>query len=89
MQNVATKQANAWGWYDMHGNVFEFVQDVLGNYPNGTVIDPTGAGSGGLRVDRGGCWFNSAENLRSASRSGIKSSYRHFAMGFRVVRVAL
>lgn len=89
MQNVATKQANAWGWYDMHGNVFEFVQDVLGNYPNGTVIDPTGAGSGGLRVDRGGCWFNSAENLRSASRSGIKSSYRHFAIGFRVVRVAL
>ena len=90
---VGSKKPNAWGLYDMHGNVWEWCQDWLGGYPSGMVRDPTGPASGSahqyritgpLRVYRGGSWFDLAEFCRSASRCRFGPSHRFECMGFRV-----
>ena len=81
---VGSKKPNAWGLYDMHGNVFEWCQDRYGDYPSGSVTDPTGPAVGSSRVFRGGSWSSSAENRRSASRYGYYPSDRYSYGGFRV-----
>jgi formylglycine-generating enzyme required for sulfatase activity len=68
---VAQKQPNAWGLYDMHGNVLEWCQDRYGNYPSGSVTDPQGPSSGSARVVRGGCWGSHAEYCSSANRGRL------------------
>jgi formylglycine-generating enzyme required for sulfatase activity len=83
---VGQKPANAWGLYDMHGNVLEWCWDWYGNYPSTAQTDPTGASSGVDRVIRGGRWINSAQYVRSAVRSVSTPSVRHNLLGFRVVR---
>jgi len=84
--DVATKQPNAWGLYDMHGNVWEWVQDWYGDYPNGAVTNPRGATTGSDRVFRGGSWGSSAMILRSAGRSADAPLVRDQFLGFRLVR---
>lgn len=69
MHPVAQKQPNAWGLYDMHGNVYEWVQDWYGDYPARYVTDPVGPSSGSSRVIRGGSWRSGARECRSADRS--------------------
>ncbi len=81
---VGSKQPNAWGLYDMHGSVFEWCQDWYGDYPSGSVTDPSGATSGSDRVLRGGCFYLTAEFCRSADRYGITPSGRYVWYGFRV-----
>jgi len=84
---VGSYAPNAWGLYDMHGNVWEWCLDwYAGNLGMAPAEDPTGSVSGSLRVDRGGGWRNSASSCRSAFRDGDDPSCRSPNLGFRLVR---
>lgn len=85
---VGTKQANRFGLYDMHGNVWEWCSDRLGSYSSSNVQDPQGPGTGSMRVLRGGSHHYGAINLRSASRGGSAPDRRDSRgeLGFRIAR---
>jgi formylglycine-generating enzyme required for sulfatase activity len=84
---VGGKRANAFGLYDMHGNVLEWCEDVYGNsLPGGT--DPLVSAESAVHVSRGGSWSSRAGNCRSAFRSDCRNRLpRTPDQGFRVARV--
>jgi formylglycine-generating enzyme required for sulfatase activity len=84
--HVASFNPNAWGLYDMMGNVSEWVQDWYGTYPSGSVTNPTGPSWGLRRVLRGGSWHSSASVCRSAFRYDRTPGSFGGNVGFRLVR---
>lgn len=83
---VAQKKPNAWGLYDMHGNLYEWVQDAYGPYSPEPITDPTGPPDGGSYVLRGGSWTDAARELRVSYRDYYAPNHRHNFFGFRLVK---
>jgi formylglycine-generating enzyme required for sulfatase activity len=86
-KNWAKVKANAFGLYDMHGNVREWCYDFFGKYPTGPVTDPIGPDEGREHVLRGGSDSDYDNDLRSARRMDCDPKYRDYRIGFRLVRV--
>lgn len=80
---VGELKPNAWGLYDMHGNVSEWCLDWFDQYPETTLIDPTGPAHGTYKVHRGGGWFVEGSLCSSASRD-FEDPKSRLSVGFRV-----
>ena len=82
---VGSFRKNAWGLYDLHGNVAEWCNDWFGPYGSGLAVDPKGPGTGVSHVLRGGAWYHDPPTCRSAFRSRNEPTIRYMGFGFRVV----
>ncbi|MGD9161562.1 MAG: SUMF1/EgtB/PvdO family nonheme iron enzyme [Desulfobacteraceae bacterium] len=83
----AMKDPNAWGLYDMHGNVWEWCKDYLADYPTSPVVDPVGNSKelAPLRVIRGGSWYDCPKSCLAANRHGMGAEIATNYIGFRLV----
>lgn len=81
---VGQKKPNPWGFYDIHGNVWEWCQDWFAPYPSADLVDPVGPPSGKFKVFRGGSWNNAVELTRSRNRFMMSPTNGIYFVGFRV-----
>jgi formylglycine-generating enzyme required for sulfatase activity len=85
---VGQKEANAWGLYDMTGNIWQWCRDWYGPLPGGAVTDPVGPATGKDRVNRGGSFGSGAGDERSAARAKNPPAEASAYRGFRLALVA-
>jgi formylglycine-generating enzyme required for sulfatase activity len=83
---VGSFEANKYGLYDMHGNVWEWCSDLYGTYSTSVQTDPKGATSGKTHVRRGGGWNDRAKRCRSAYRDNVTPAYGDYSIGIRLVK---
>lgn len=81
---VGAKEPNAWGFHDMHGNVWEWCLDWFGPFPETAATNPAGPASGKFKVFRGGGWNQELEFARSGNRFMMSPSNGIYFVGFRV-----
>lgn len=87
-RKVGQKLPNPWGLHDIAGNVSEWCEDTIGDYPAGPVTDPQGPSPGNAKVLRGGYWDSDPSYHRAADRDNYFSDERQGYIGFRLVRTA-
>jgi formylglycine-generating enzyme required for sulfatase activity len=87
---VGSFQTNPWGLFNVHGNVWEWCEDVWHDTYNGAPTDSSawlqGGGDAGRRIARGGSWNNNPRKLRAANRHWFNASFHGIFNGFRLVR---
>jgi formylglycine-generating enzyme required for sulfatase activity len=83
---VGSFSPNAFGLYDMHGNMGELCSDWYSEYNSAETSDPKGPQTGGQKVLRGGGFWATAQECRSASRAGVPSENKGSGIGFRLVK---
>ncbi|HEX4996734.1 MAG TPA: formylglycine-generating enzyme family protein [Terriglobia bacterium] len=83
---VGQKKGNAWGLFDMQGNVYEWVEDWYGPYSSADLSDPSGPESGARKVLRGGAWYVAYRNIRLSARNMSDVGIHLDLVGFRIAR---
>jgi formylglycine-generating enzyme required for sulfatase activity len=85
---VGQKKPNAWGLFDMEGNVYEWTSDWFFDYEEDSQTDPKGPETGFEKIPRGGSWESTPKGVRTSNRNVLEPDGASYNIGFRIVRDA-